>query len=652
MIVGSIITPNYMTKVYADETILEVQSERSYIKPVNASETISEWGSSATADGYACVFQFKSNNQSKGYLFITKPDNKNDYNFNNIKGNTSLRLMTSPFKRLNAKQNTSLYTCAERIANNDTSFNNGGEYYVQIYKGQNSSNDSSRIPVAYLFIPKSYMNTANNIINSYESNLIYFAPNTQNMALYNDDQTKLSTQATNLTSNNDADGKVNITWPSYIYHGTTRTETTYVNSNGSICWPHEGVAPKNNSSAWAYIMFSLTFRKLSYMGTYIDMTFEYGKFYTLKETVNPYCNKEQTVDVKAFYNSNNSANSLITTNKKVTVFRNANNHRESYCTYEAINDTQHNRITKCVDCNKEIASRVVENHAWDTGTITKEATCTENGIRTYTCTECKKTKTEEIKALGHISDNNFVTEKAPTCTEKGIAKSHCARCKCALDSKELSALGHNYKEVTIKATYDKEGCVKKVCDRCKKEEIIKTIPKLTKQSTTEQKKEETKVTVDENGKIDGKSSTEFTQDGVKYKVVVNPDKSVSVYRYDTTTKSWVLVPQSGYTTTTNNDNTKTIVITKKTSKLGRVAIKSLLSKKKRTTTIKYKKVKNAKKYQIQIATNKKFTKNTKKYSTKKLTYTIKKLKSKKTYYIRVRAYSKVNGKLVYGKWSK
>ena len=145
MVVGSIITPNYMTKVYADETILEVQSERSYIKPVNASETISEWGSSATADGYACVFQFKSNNQSKGYLFITKPDNKNDYNFNNIKGNTSLRLMTSPFKRLNAKQNTSLYTCAERIANNDTSFNNGGEYYVQIYKGQNSSNDSLRI---------------------------------------------------------------------------------------------------------------------------------------------------------------------------------------------------------------------------------------------------------------------------------------------------------------------------------------------------------------------------------------------------------------------------------------------------------------------------------------------------------------------------
>ena len=67
-------------------------------------------------------------------------------------------------------------------------------------------------------------------------------------------------------------------------------------------------------------------------------------------------------------------------------------------------------------------------------------------------------------------------------------------------------------------------------------------------------------------------------------------------------------------------------------------------------TVKWKKVTGAKGYQLQYAMNKKFKKK-KSVQTKKTKYTIKKLKKKKTYYIRVRAY-KMNGKKkVYGKWS-
>lgn len=40
-----------------------------------------------------------------------------------------------------------------------------------------------------------------------------------------------------------------------------------------------------------------------------------------------------------------------------------------------------------------------------------------------------------------------------------------------------------------------------------------------------------------------------------------------------------------------------------------------------------------------------------KVSKKKTSCTIKKLKSKKTYYVRVRAYKNVKGKIIYGKWS-
>ena len=37
-------------------------------------------------------------------------------------------------------------------------------------------------------------------------------------------------------------------------------------------------------------------------------------------------------------------------------------------------------------------------HAWDNGTVTKQPTATETGIKTYTCTRCSATKTETIPA--------------------------------------------------------------------------------------------------------------------------------------------------------------------------------------------------------------------------------------------------------------
>ena len=61
--------------------------------------------------------------------------------------------------------------------------------------------------------------------------------------------------------------------------------------------------------------------------------------------------------------------------------------------------------------------------------------------------------------------------------------------------------------------------------------------------------------------------------------------------------------------------------------------------KKNRILVKFKKTKNAKKYQIQYATNKKF-KKAKIKTTKKRSFIIKKLFKNKTYYIRVRG---VNG---------
>ena len=84
-----------------------------------------------------------------------------------------------------------------------------------------------------------------------------------------------------------------------------------------------------------------------------------------------------------------------------------------------------------------------------------------------------------------------------------------------------------------------------------------------------------------------------------------------------------------------------------------LTVKSLkLSTGKKKIKTKWKKTKGAKKYQVQIATNKSFSKGKKSVKTSKNTYTFKKLKAKKKYYVRIRTISEVNGKIVYGKWTK
>ena len=81
---------------------------------------------------------------------------------------------------------------------------------------------------------------------------------------------------------------------------------------------------------------------------------------------------------------------------------------------------------------------------------------------------------------------------------------------------------------------------------------------------------------------------------------------------------------------------------------------SKLKKAKKKITVNWKKISKATGYEIQVATDKKFTKNKKSVKISKnktISTTIKKLKSKKKYYVRVRTYRKVSGKKIYSSWS-
>ena len=146
----------------------------------------------------------------------------------------------------------------------------------------------------------------------------------------------------------------------------------------------------------------------------------------------------------------------------------------------------------CSVCNKVIkAQKEVPalGHNWDTGKITKAATCTETGIKTYTCTRCKKTKTEEIKATGHKEVKDAAV--AATCEKAGKSEgSHCSVCgKVIKAQKEVPALGHSWNsgKVTKAATCTEAGVKTYTCTRCKKtktEEIKATGHKFSAWKTS------------------------------------------------------------------------------------------------------------------------------------------------------------------------
>ena len=107
-------------------------------------------------------------------------------------------------------------------------------------------------------------------------------------------------------------------------------------------------------------------------------------------------------------------------------------------------------------------------HTYDSGKITKAATCTANGVKTYTCTVCGETKTETIKAIGHKA----VTDKAlaATCTKAGkTAGSHCSVCNTVITAqKAVPATGHSYDagKVTKPATATTTGVKTYTCTIC------------------------------------------------------------------------------------------------------------------------------------------------------------------------------------------
>ena len=137
-----------------------------------------------------------------------------------------------------------------------------------------------------------------------------------------------------------------------------------------------------------------------------------------------------------------------------------------YCT-EQLDKAAHKTVLNKVDdanhsADCECGYKAVAPHDWNDGVVTEEATCTQDGVKTFTC-ECGATKTEKIDRLGH----DFAEEWAG---DEDYHWHKCSRCDATNDKAE-----HQWTETDrTPATETENGKVTYECSVCKatKEEVL------------------------------------------------------------------------------------------------------------------------------------------------------------------------------------
>lgn len=204
--------------------------------------------------------------------------------------------------------------------------------------------------------------------------------------------------------------------------------------------------------------------------------------------------------------------------------------------------------------------------------------------------------------------------KEPTCAETGVLSTVCDICKRTLETKELAKTNNHVFE------NNEEFCT--VCHKVKNPNYTTTTTTTTVPTTT------TSAPTTQAAQPPATSSTQPTTKPTATKAS-KPTKNAKKV-----SGNWV-------------------------DKKYKKASISKLSKGKKAITVRWKKVKTIKGYQIQLATDKKFKKNKKTVTISKqktTKTTVKKLKAKKKYYVRIRTYKNVKYKgktiKVYSSWSK
>ena len=117
------------------------------------------------------------------------------------------------------------------------------------------------------------------------------------------------------------------------------------------------------------------------------------------------------------------------------------------------------------------------SHTYGSAVITKQPTCTSEGTKTKTCTQCGATVTETIAKTSH---KYVATVVAPTCTTNGYTLHKCSVCGTSYKDSTTKATGHSYGNsvVTKQPTCTAEGTKTKTCTKCNAT-VTETIPKTS-----------------------------------------------------------------------------------------------------------------------------------------------------------------------------
>ncbi|MBR5427180.1 MAG: Ig-like domain-containing protein [Clostridia bacterium] len=321
----------------------------------------------------------------------------------------------------------------------------------------------------------------------------------------------------------------------------------------------------------------------------------------------------------------------------------------AYGAWTKLDATYHQRV-----CANNESHTQKEEHTWNAGKVTKAATCTTAGVKTYTCTACKATKTETVAKLGHNYSTSWTVDKAATCTAAGSKSHHCTRCTAKADVTSIPATGHTWDAgvVTTAATTTAEGVKTFTCSVCgatKTEAIPKALAKIA--VTAANTASGVKLSWKKDANADGYYVYRKTGSG-SYSLIKTISGNTTITYTDTAVKSRNGVAYT-YCVKSYRGTEKGTYTAKKIYRLTGVAISSLTNSAAGRITVKWAENAKATGYQIQYATNSKFTsaKTIAVTDAATLAKTISSLTVGSTYYVRVRAYKTVSSVKYYSAWS-
>ena len=279
----------------------------------------------------------------------------------------------------------------------------------------------------------------------------------------------------------------------------------------------------------------------------------------------------------------------------------------------------------CGETETVTAPNTKLSHSFTDYTYNKDATCTKDGTKTAAC-DYGCGETETVTAPNTKLNHSFtvlVEKEVPsTCAEEGhTAIYKCLNCSATQGGEKIEKNNNHICTKTVTPpTYDAQGYTIYTCNICGYSYISDFTSKLEKPA---------------------KNPTENPT------TPINPPVSNS---------DLPSVAPSTSTITPNPSPTPNSAMTapKTVANLKSASIKKAKGKNK-AIELTWGKVASVSGYEIQVATDKKFKKNKKTVTIKKqktTKTTVKKLKAKKKYYVRIRTYKTVNGKKVYSAWSK